>query len=506
MNAFVDAAAFPFRLLLPETILAGGLLATLLTSLGKGPASRKLAALFAAAAAIGAFVASLGAGTGAVGTTIAGSGIADALGGAFVDRTIAMLRVDGLATFVRPAITALLALCVFARTIDRDDANDGEAWHACTLGIGLGALLVTSAANTIPMWLGLELVSLGSYALAAWRGGDRRAAEAGMKYVLFGGAATGLMLFGTSHLYGLTGHLDFAGIGHVLGQGASPATAAALCLAAVGAAYKLTVVPFHVYAPDVYQGAPPTSVAVVATLPKLAAGAVLLRALPLVLPANVAPPATAAAGLAIVAFVSLGVGAVMATVQRDARRILAFSGIGHGGTAVLAMAALPGGTNASASASATLLQLLAYAVAAFGAFACLGILERDTNSTDLDALRGAGRRRPWTTAALCLFLASLVGIPPLAGFLAKWAVVAAAVKAGPWPIAAVGALLVTTAVFAFAYLRIVRAAVLTAPANETPRQAPPWPATLALVVAAIVVIGLGLWLDVLAVLAHELAP
>jgi len=496
MTAFAETAAFPFRLLLPETILAGGLLATLLTSLGKGPAWRKLAATIAAAAAIGAFVASLDAGAGAVGTTIAGD--------SFVDHTVAMLRVDAIATIVRPAITALLALCVFARSIDRDDAGDGEAWHACTLGIGLGALLVTSAANTIPMWLGLELVSLGSYALAAWRGGDRRAAEAGMKYVLFGGAATGLMLFGTSHLYGLTGHLDFAGIGHVLGQGASPATAAALCLAAVGAAYKLTVVPFHVYAPDVYQGAPPTSVAVVATLPKLAAGAVLLRALPLVLPANVAPPGTAAAGLAIVAFVSLAVGAVMATVQRDARRILAFSGIGHGGTAVLAMAAMPGATSGGA-ASATLLQLLAYAAAAFGAFVCLGILERDTNSTDLEALRGAGRRRPWTTGALCLFLASLVGIPPLAGFLAKWAVIAAAVAAGPWPFAAVGALLVTTAVFAFAYLRIVRAAVLTEPAHEIPCAPPPWPATLAVVVAALVVLGLGLWLDVLAVLTRELA-
>jgi len=382
------------------------------------------------------------------------------------------------------------------------------------LGVGLGALLVAATANLLTLWLGLELVSLGSYALAAWRGGDRRAAEAGMKYVLFGSAASGLTLLGMSHVYGLTGHLDFAGIGQALATGMPVATAAALALAAVGAAYKLTLVPFHFYAPDVYEGAPPLSVAVVSTLPKVAATAALVRALLAVLPPGVAGFAGTATVLAATAITSLGVGAFTSLVQRDARRIVAFSGIGHGGTIVLALAALPSpqaaGSPATAAAptAAALCFVLAYAAAALGALVCLSVLERDRGSTTLDALRGAIRTRPWVTAALCLFLASLAGIPPLAGFLGKWAVLQQALGGGPWLVAGGMALLVTTAIFAWAYLLIVRATVLAAPpdgatagdaAAERPAGPPaplPLPTAVVLIACAAATVGLGVWLDV----------
>lgn len=492
----LDTPPFPFRLLLPETCVAGGMIAALLTTLVPALQKTRTALWLAIAAALGAFVATLIPALGQV----AASPTDPTLGSAFgtVTPVVDMLHVDRIAAIARAAIAACLVLLLLARTGDRDETRDTDAWAACTLAIGLGALLVAAASSMLTLWLGLELISLGSYALAAWRAADRRAAEAGMKYVLFGGAASGLMLFGISHLYGLTGHFDFAGIGQVLGNGMTPAVVAALGLAATGIAYKLTVVPFHVYAPDVYHGAPPLGTAVVATLPKLAAGAVLLRAIgPLVLP-SLASPSQVATVLAGVAIASLVVGAMVAVVQTDARRILAFSGIGHGGTAVLAVAALPG----SPATAAALMQLGSYAIAALGAFVCLAVLERDTGATDLRSLAGAGRRHPWVTGALCLFLASLAGIPPLAGFLGKWAVLGTALRGGPVQFAAAMVLLATTAVFAWAYLKIVRAAVL-APATDGPADPVGKPVAFVLAVAAVVVVGMGLWLDGLAVLANH---
>lgn len=509
MIAFVEFTPFPFRLLLADVLLAAGLLVSLLPNLVPALRGTRTALWLAILLTAAAFTSTLFPTFGNVAEVVrltpeqVTARVIAGLGDSPTRVGEMMLQVDHLAAFARSVIAFVLLLLLLLRTNDRDSANDTDAWTACTMSVGLGALLVASSANVLPLWLGLELISLGSYALAAWRGGDRRAAEAGMKYVLFGGASTGLMLFGISHLYGVTGHFDFAGIGSALGANASFAAIAALCLAGVGIAYKLTLVPFHVYAPDVYQGAPPSSVAIVATLPKLAAGAVLLRAIGTTLPTSVLGTGAAGHALAIAAIASLIVGAALAVAQNDARRIIAFSGIGHGGTAVLAAAAMPG----PAAVAATLLHLGAYAISAFGALGCLAVLERDRASTDLGALPGSMRRHPWVTTALCLFLASLAGIPPLAGFLSKWAVLDVAMRGGPVLFFAAMTLLATTAVFAWAYLKIVRAAVLQpekGTATTTTGERVAAPATFAVLVAVTVVIGLGLWLDVLDVLRTHL--
>jgi NADH-quinone oxidoreductase subunit N len=371
------------------------------------------------------------------------------------------------------------------------------------LGIGLGGMLVAAAANMLTMWLGLELISLSSYALAAWRARDRRAAEAGMKYVLFGGAASGLMLFGISHLYGLTGHLDFAGIGAAFAVRMPLAVVAALLMAAVGVAYKLTVVPFHFYAPDVYQGAPALSVAAVGAVPKLASAAVLLRGLASVLPPTLVGAEQVGLVLAVAAIASLAVASLTALAQRDAKRIVAFSGIGHGGTVLLAIASQP----SSAASASAVFYLFAYAAANLGALLSLSVLERDFGSCELNKLAGAMRRRPWVTAGLCMFLFSLAGVPPLAGFTAKWAVLQQALGGGGVMVAAALVLLASTAVFAWAYLLIVRAAVL-APAPEQARASGlrlSWQTGLVLFACAAATIGLGLWLDGLPTLARSLS-
>lgn len=474
-------------LLLPEAALAGGMVAVLLADVVL-PAPRKGAtAWIAAAACVLALVAAATSARGPVAP---------------------MMSVDGLMVLARPAILIATALVLLAGRAEQGRDEDFGAWTLSVAGLGLGALITAGSSNLISLYLGLETMSLAGYALAGWKGGDRKAAEAGMKYVLFGGAASGAMLFGMSHLYGLTGHLDFAGIGQVLGQGAPVATLAALCIAGVGIAYKLAIVPFHFYAPDVYQGAPALSVAAIGVIPKVAAAAALVRALDLAVPAALAPPAALGAVLAAIAMASLAVSAFTALAATDAKRIIAFSAIGHAGTVLLALACAPGPMPVAAAG----FYLAAYIVANIGALVCLSVLEREHGSASLADLAGAMRRRPWLTTALCLFLFSLAGVPPLAGFLAKWGVLREALRVGlgeagrghlAW---AALALLASTAISAWAYLLVVRAAVLQ-PAPEgcqpaTRRIAPGTVGVIAMCAAG--TIALGVWLDGFAVIARVL--
>jgi NADH-quinone oxidoreductase subunit N len=482
--------------LLPEAVLAAGIMAVLLVDMLL-PRGRKAAAAWVGVAACA---------TAAVAAWTEPSG-----------EVAGMLVVDGLALFTRSlilAVTAAVLVVLSGNQAGDAEAEDRGAFSVCTLGIALGASIAALAAHLLPLWLGLEMVSLASYALAAWKGGDRRAAEAGMKFVLFGGLASALMLFGMSHVYGLTGHLDFVGIGAAL-QNVPPVALAALGLVGVGLAYKLTVVPFHFYAPDVYEGAPALSVAAVGILPKIAATLALARALQLTIPASLAKPDAVATALALVAMASFVVAAFTALVQRDAKRIVAFSSIGHAGTALLALACLP----AAGALPAALFQLLAYALGNLGALVCLSVLERDRGSSRLEALTGAARERPWLGALLCLFLFSLAGLPPLAGFLGKWAVLREALSFGLLdtgralvPFAGL-LLLVTTAVSAWSYLLIVRAVVLspnessesseaTAKEAAAPRLARvPLSTWLVLAAFGLLVVIVGLWLDGIADLA-----
>jgi NADH-quinone oxidoreductase subunit N len=471
--------------LLPEAVLAVGVLAVLVADMLLPTARKSGAGFIGVAVCIGALLAAAAGGRGPVD---------------------AMLSIDGLAALARPGVLIATLLVLMAGRCEQQRDDGLPAWTALVLSLALGAMLTAAASNLVSLFLGLELMSLAGYALAGWKAGSRQSAEAGMKYVLFGGAATGVMLFGMSHLYGLTGHLDFHGIGQALGQGMPLAVVAALLLAGVGIAYKLAVVPFHFYAPDVYQGAPAIAVAALGTVPKIAAAAVLVRGILAILPQM--PSVTLASfgwTLSLIAVASLLLSAFAAVVARDAKRIVAFSAIGHAGAIILAIATLPGGGAIAAAA----FYLAAYAVANIGALVCLAVLERERGSAGLDALAGAMRQRPWLTAALCLFLFSLAGVPPLAGFLAKWGVLREALHAGLEPgrshlAWASLALLASTAISAWAYLLIVRAAVLQPAPEQQPasRLAPGTAAVLAL--CALATIALGLWLDGFSAIAAAL--
>jgi NADH-quinone oxidoreductase subunit N len=472
-------------LLLPEATLALGVIAVLIADMLL-PTGRKAGAGF-----IGVF-------------TCAAALVAAAMSrhGAVAP----MLSIDNITALARPGVLIATVLVLMAGRCEQSRDDGHAAWVALVLSLALGALVTAASENMVALYLGLELMSLTGYALAGWQAKDKASAEAGMKYVLFGGAASGLMLFGMSHVYGLTGHLDFTGIGQVLGDGMPTPVLAAVILAGVGIAYKMAVVPFHFYAPDVYQGAPAIAVAVLGVVPKLAATAVLVRALLTCVPDGLAPPASLGWGLTLVAVASLLIAAFTALVSRNAKRIIAYSAIGHAGAVVLAIAALPGPQPIAAAA----FYLAAYAIANIGALVCLAVLERERGSSTLTALAGAMRQRPWLTTALCLFLFSLAGVPPLAGFLAKWGVLREILRVGmgeagrDYMIVAALALLASTAISAWAYLLVVRAAVLQ-PAGEQPAAPRLAPGTVAvLLVCAGATIALGFWLDGFAVITHAL--
>jgi len=470
-------------LLRPEGVLAGGLLLVLLADLLLPPHRRGLASWLGVLACGLALLPAATAATGTIGS---------------------MLAIDALVTLARPAILFATALLLLAGHGEHGRERDHGAFTSAVLGLGLGALVTAAAASLITLLLGVELMSLCGYVLAAWRGGDRRAAEAGMKYVLFGGVATGLSLFGMSHVYGLTGHLDFAGIGSVLATGMPLPAVAALALAAVGLLYKLSIVPFHFYAPDVYQGAPAIPVAAIGVLPKLAATAALVRLLALAAPASLVTPAALSFAITGAAVASFLLASFTALAQRDAKRIVAFSAIGHAGTVLLAVACMPGaGLRDPGAVAAAAFYLAGYAVANLGALVCLAVFERERGASTLPLLAGAMRQRPWLTAALCLFLFSLAGLPPLAGFAGKWGVLRQALGLGlslpdrSYLLWAALALVASTAISAWAYLLIIRAAVLL-PAPAAPEAASPrLPiATVAvLLLCAIATVGLGLWFD-----------
>lgn len=471
--------------LLPEGALAVGVIAVLVADMLL-PAGRKTAAafvgVFACAAALVAAAVTRGGPAGAT------------------------LSIDSLATVARPGVLIAAVLVLVAGRCDQECDDGIASWTALVLSLALGALVTAASSNLVSLYLGLELMSLSGYALAGWKSRDKASAEAGMKYVLFGGAASGLMLFGMSHVYGITGHLDFAGIGQALSDGMPTAVLAALILAGVGVAYKLAIVPFHFYAPDVYQGAPAVAVALLGTVPKIAAAAVLVRALLTCLPSGLAPVATVGWALTLAAIASLAVSAFTALVAKDAKRIVAYSAIGHAGAVIIAIAAMPGPQPVAAAA----FYLAAYAVANIGALVCLAVFERERGSAALAALPGAMRQRPWLTAALCLFLFSLAGVPPLAGFLAKWGVLREALRVGmgeagrDYMTVAAIALLASTAISAWSYLLIVRAAVLQ-PAGDQPAAPRLAPGTVAvLLLCAGATVGLGLWLDGFAAITRAL--
>lgn len=371
---------------------------------------------------------------------------------------------DVLAQFVRVAASlgALLAIGALAGSSSwKNRPESGEA-GILILSVALGAMLFGSAANLLSLYLSLEFLSLCSYGLAGFRGHDRKASEAGLRYVLYGGVASAIALFGMSHLFGMTGTLNFAGIGQILALGgADHAVLVPLVLVGVAFGYKLSLVPFHFWSPDVYQGCPAVSAGFLSTVPKVAGFAGLIHVLLNVLPewSPLVQGSQLPVFLSIVGIVSTVVGAVAAGMQKDVRRVLAFSSTSNAGTMLIVLSSW-----ITIDAVVALgFFLLVYLFSNLGAFVALDRLEAEAGGTSFEALAGSWKRRPWTVTALTVCLVSLAGIPPLAGFTAKWAILREVLRVGidgglgVIALVSAAAVLVSSVCLVWAYLRIVRA-------------------------------------------------
>jgi NADH-quinone oxidoreductase subunit N len=360
----------------------------------------------------------------------------------------------------------------------------------------VGAMALAAAADLLTLFVALETMSLGVYCMIGLRRGSTRATEAALKYFLLGSFAAALMLFGGALLYGATGHTDLVGIGRELATGArggnsGPLALVGIVLVLVGLAFKVSAVPFHMWTPDAYEGAPTPATAYMAVAVKSAAFAVLLRVLIEAFgDAKVSGWGTGwQTPLWVLALLSMVVANLIAGRQQSVKRMLAYSSIAHAGYALVGVVAVSGRPEASAS---VLYYLLAYTVSTAGAFGALILCgSRGAEATSYADLAGVGKRHPAAALAFSLFLLSLAGAPPTAGFFGKLFVFKAAVDGGLYWITVIG--LVNSVIGAYYYLRVLVFMYMREPEPGAPIATPMRSGYVgvALVIAAILVIVLG---------------
>jgi NADH-quinone oxidoreductase subunit N len=341
----------------------------------------------------------------------------------------------------------------------------------------LGMMMLISAADLIALYLGLELMSLPLYVVAASNRDNAKSTEAGLKYFVLGALSSGMLLYGSSLIYGFTGTIEFAGIAKATSGGASIGLIFGLVFLFVGFCFKISAVPFHMWTPDVYEGAPTPVAAFFAAAPKVAGIAIFVRA------TVVAFPGITHEWQQIVVFVSIAsmaLGAFAAIGQKNIKRLMAYSSIGHMGFALVGLAAgTPEGVQG------VLIYMSIYVAMTLGTFACILAMRRDGAYVEnISDLAGLARTQPTMAFFLAMLLFSLAGIPPLAGFFAKFYVFLAAIKAGLYTLAVIGVL--TSVVGAFYYLTIVKIMYFDAP--EKPFQAMPGLLRLVLGVSGLAVI------------------
>ncbi|MBI2524379.1 MAG: NADH-quinone oxidoreductase subunit N [Candidatus Rokubacteria bacterium] len=396
-----------------------------------------------------------------------------------------MVRLDGFALFFDLVIgfATGLVLLLSLDYLRRQGMESGE-FYILVLFAAVGMMLMAAAGDLIVVFLGLEIMSLSLYVLAGWFVGRLEAGEAAMKYFLLGAFASGFFLYGIALIFGATGstNLDRIGVAVGAGAGRDPLLLIGLGLLVVGFGFKISSVPFHMWASDVYQGAPTSVTALIATGSKAAAFAALLRVL---LSAMRAAQPDWTMLMWWLAVLSMTVGNVVALAQQNIKRMLAYSSIAHVGyilVGVVAGGALGGGS--------VLFYLLVYTFTTAGAFGVILLLEREgREAVEVGDLAGLATRHPVLALAFSVFLLSLTGIPPMAGFVGKFYLFGAAVRTGYVWLAVIGVL--NSAIAAYYYLRLIVYMYMRDPAGAPTVLVPSFPAGLALAVALWGVVQLG---------------
>ena len=393
---------------------------------------------------------------------------------------------DGIAFFTRITVylTALLVIPLGYAYLNERRINRAEVEPLILLA-AVGMVALATANDLVTLFVALEVFSLALYVLSGLARRDRRSQEAGLKYFIMGAVASAILLYGMALLYVATGRLDLPGIGVALGLVTTDRLVAALGLGlvTVGIGFKVSLVPFQLWTPDVYQGAPTNITAFMAAATKAAGFAAVLR---LYLVAFPAMQSLWVPIIAVLAAASMLYGAYLAVVQGDLKRMLAYSSITHAGYASIGLLAV-----SDDGLSAALFYVLAYAVSTLAAFGCVIAIERTRRGeVGLRHLRGLGRTSPAVAGILSLALLSLAGIPPTAGFVGKLLVFRAGLDAGLTWLVVVGVL--STVVAAFFYLRIAGMMFLEEPDPEGPIPAQSTGMSLGIAVAAALVVFIGI--------------
>ena len=376
-----------------------------------------------------------------------------AFGGAFI--------VDSFSAFMKTlTYLATAVVVIMARSFMQNENLARFEVPVLMILAAVGMGMMISANDLIALYMGIELQSLALYVLAAIKRDSLRATEAGLKYFVLGALSSGMLLYGASLIYGFSGSTNFAGIAEsfTVEDGILPlAQVVGMVFLLAGLAFKISAVPFHMWTPDVYEGAPTPMTAFFAAAPKLAGMAVFLRVV------ISAFPDALAAWQQIIIFISVAsmvLGAFAAIGQTNIKRLMAYSSIGHMGFALVGFAAA-----SEAGVASVILYMALYVVMTLGTFACILSMRRDSGPVErIDDLSGLSQTRPFMAFCLAVMMFSLAGIPPMAGFFGKLFVFRAAIDAGLYSLSILGVL--ASVVGAYYYLRIVKIMYLDAPADE----------------------------------------
>ncbi|MFC3051114.1 NADH-quinone oxidoreductase subunit NuoN [Kordiimonas pumila] len=428
--------------ILPELILAIGALALLMLGVFQGDKSyNQITNLSVVVLILAAFVM----------ISYVGGDRQETFGGMFVT--------DAFAVFTKTLVfTGAAVVLLISGTYMKDNNIARFEYPVLVLLATLGMLVMISAGNLMSLYVGLELQSLSLYVLAAMNRDRIRSTEAGLKYFVLGALSSGMLLYGISLIYGFAGTTDFTYLADSLrtGTDAHVGVIIGMVFLMAGLAFKVSAVPFHMWTPDVYEGSPTPVTAFFAAAPKVAALALFVRVMVTAFPGLVVEWQQV---IIFISIASMLVGAFIAIVQTNIKRLLAYSSIGHIGYALVGLAA---GTQEGIEA--LLIYIAIYLTMTLGTFAAVLTMRRNESMVEkITDLAGLSRNNLPMALAIAIFMFSLAGIPLLAGFWGKWFVFLAAVQAGLWPLALIG--LLSSVVSAYYYLRIVKIMFFDEPAQ-----------------------------------------
>jgi proton-translocating NADH-quinone oxidoreductase chain N len=423
-----------------------------------------------------------------------------ALTGSEPEPLLDMLAVDGFALFLKVSVLIGMALVVMISVvyIQNRSRNRGE-YYGFLIAVALAIAVAVSANDLLMVWLAMEFLSITSYVLVGYLRGDQRSNEAALKYFLYGALAAGVMLYGISLLFGATGSTNLSAVAQALtGAGLTGGmrwlSFAAVVLLVVGFGFKASLVPFHQWAPDTYEGAPTPITGFLSTASKAAGFALMTRVFLVALPALSVDWLTVLAGISMV---TMTFGNLVALRQSNIKRLLAYSSIAQAGYILIGLVSVPqidfqlvpfseftfNGINGM------LIYLFGYIFTNLGAFAVVIAIENQTGKVELEEYSGLVNRSPWLASLLLIFLLSLTGIPPTLGFWGKYFVFGAAIQIQFYALAIVG--LINAAIAAGYYLNIVRYMFLMpAESDERISLAPGLGVVLAICSLVVLVVGI----------------